>query len=197
MSGKMNSNSNSRFYKDGVFMVRAGGGGPSAPLTKFIPQRAEIKVGETVTWYNPTRVAEPHTVTFLSGPEYWAVTDVPFVASPSANLTLSSAVPGANADPILMDGPNGSRIVVGANARAFTPTAIGAGGKASYMPPNANYTMTGGEKYLNSGLIWPKGKTPQGLPPIESFSVRFDKEGTYNYTCLLHPWMAGQVVVTK
>lgn len=176
-------------------MVKAGAGGPVAPLTKFIPQKAEIKVGETVAWYNPTRVAEPHSVTFVSGPEYFSPTDVPFVVTPSEGVSFSPAVPGANADPITMDGPDGSQVVVLANARVFSPTAISANGTVSYMPPNANYTMAGGEKYLNSGLIWPKGQTPEGLPPIETFSVKFDKAGTYDYICILHPWMAGQVVV--
>jgi Copper binding proteins, plastocyanin/azurin family len=29
-----------------------------------------------------------------------------------------------------------------------------------------------------------------------TFSVKFEKQGTYDYLCILHPWMTGTVVVT-
>ena len=31
----------------------------------------------------------------------------------------------------------------------------------------------------------------------QSFAQIFNKEGTYNYYCTIHPWMVGQVVVSK
>jgi LPXTG-motif cell wall-anchored protein len=46
-----------------------------------------------------------------------------------------------------------------------------------------NYDGTG---FVGSGLIDAKGKT---------FSLTFTKAGTYGYVCVLHPGMAGQVVV--
>jgi hypothetical protein len=50
---------------------------------------------------------------------------------------------------------------------------------------NANLTMTGTEKYVNSGWMFPKGA---GLPgSSNTFGVTFQKAGTYNYLCLLHP----------
>jgi plastocyanin len=55
--------------------------------------------------------------------------------------------------------------------------------------------MTGDELYVNSGWIWPQGAIPPGLPPITSFSVTFANAGTYDYICVIHPWMVGQVVV--
>lgn len=66
-----------------------------------------------------------------------------------------------------------------------------------YMPPNGNYTITGMDKYVNSGFLWPQGQSPPGLPPTETFSVTFASEGTYEYICILHPWMTGQVNVTE
>src|SRR5262245_42423344 len=48
-------------YDNGIFTVRAGGGGPVGPLTWFFPRTAEINAGETVTWINPASVGEPHT----------------------------------------------------------------------------------------------------------------------------------------
>jgi plastocyanin len=44
--------------------VEAGRGNASAIIDQFFPQTAEIKVGQNITWYNPTQVGEPHTVTF-------------------------------------------------------------------------------------------------------------------------------------
>jgi plastocyanin len=33
---------------------------------QFVPQRVEIKAGESITWHNPTEdAAEPHAVTFV------------------------------------------------------------------------------------------------------------------------------------
>jgi hypothetical protein len=49
--------------------------------------------------------------------------------------------------------------------------------------------MTGDELYVNSGWMWPEGQAPPGAPPIKSFSVTFEKAGTYEYLCEVHPWM--------
>ena len=178
-------------YKDGVFKVRAGAGGPNAPLTKFLPTVAHIKVGESVMWYNPTRVSEPHTITFLSNQTNFADFGAPFVIDGNA----TSLVPGANAEPVIMPGPQGKNVIVGFNARSLAPVAISAGGNVTHMNPNASYSMKGDEQYVNSGWLWPEKQVPQGLPPITTFSVKFEQAGTYNYICAVHPWMSGQVVV--
>ncbi|WP_148681141.1 hypothetical protein [Candidatus Nitrososphaera gargensis] len=68
---------------------------------------------------------------------------------------------------------NGSNIVVAANARSWNPTIIDADGKVIYLPPNGNYTITGTEKYVNSGFLRPHSQAPPGLPPTETFSVTF------------------------
>lgn len=46
-------------YKGGIFKVRTGAGGPTAPLTAFFPQVANIKKRETVVWYNSSNVENP------------------------------------------------------------------------------------------------------------------------------------------
>jgi hypothetical protein len=94
-----------------------------------------------------------------------------------------------------MPGPNGSSIVIGINNRSIAPTVINASGNITHLALNANYTMDGTEKYVNSGWIWPQGQVPPGLPPINSFSVKFTKAGTYDYMCEVHPWMTGDVIV--
>jgi plastocyanin len=194
-------------YKDGTFVVRAGGGGPVAPLTWFFPRHAEIKVGETVTWINPTNVGEPHTVTFMMDNNTHADFAAPFIIS-NNNTTISSAVPNANLEPIVMPGPNETKIIVAANNRSISPTVIDANGNTTHLSPLApltsannnnntsySYTMNGTEKYVNSGWIWPQGQVPPGFAPINSFSVKFIKAGTYGYMCEIHPWMNGEVVV--
>ncbi len=35
----------------------------------------------------------------------------------------------------------------------------------------------------------------QPFPFVNSFTVTFEQQGTYDYFCALHPWMTGQVVV--
>jgi len=180
-------------YKDGVFKVRAGAGSHVAPLTLFFPNHAEINVGETVMFYNPTQVSEPHTVSFIMDNSTFADFAAPFTID--NKTALESAVPNANADPVMMPGQGGKNVIVALNNRSLMPTVIDSTGKVTYLPLNSNYTMTGTEKYVNSGFMWPKGMSPPGIPPIDSFSVTFEKAGTYNYMCELHPWMAGDVVV--
>jgi plastocyanin len=180
-------------YNDGIFRVRAGAGGHVAPLTLFFPNHAEIKVGETVVFYNPTKVSEPHTVTFIMDNSTFADFVAPFVIDNAT--TITPAVPNANVEPIVMPGPEGKTVIVAVNNRSIMPTVIDSTGKVTYLPPNASYTITGTEKYINSGWMWPKGLSPEGLPPIDSFSVTFSEEGTYNYICVVHPWMTGDVVV--
>lgn len=190
--GKISSSAKTG-YKDGVFMVKAGSGGPVAPLTKFFPQVANIKEGETVMWYNPTRIGEPHTVSFLSDPSYFAPIESPFVIE-SANVT--SLDPASNAAAVTFPGPEGKTIMVGANARALYPAEIAEDGTVTYSMTNSTFTMDGTEKYVNSGWFWPEGQVPEGLPNITSFSVKFEEAGDYDYICLIHPWMTGRVAVS-
>lgn len=180
-------------YKDGVFKVRAGAGSHVAPVTLFFPNNAEINVGETVVFYNPTKVSEPHTVTFIMDNSTYADFVAPFLIDNQTSVT--PAVPNSNADPIVMPGPPGQNVIVALNNRSFMPTVIDSEGNATYLPPNASYNVTGTEKYINSGWIWPEGMSPPGLAPIDSFSLTFNEEGTYDYLCIVHPWMTGQVVV--
>lgn len=51
-----------------VWEVTAGVGEGHAQVLRFLPQRLEIKVGDTVRWVNRAH-SEPHTVTFVGGEE--------------------------------------------------------------------------------------------------------------------------------
>jgi plastocyanin len=79
------------------------------------------------------------------------------------------------------------------NPVVFSPTIIDSSGVTKIYPPNASLTITGTEKYVNSGWMFPKGPLPGSS---DTFTVTFQKAGTYNYLCLLHPWMVGKVTVT-
>ncbi len=175
------------------YKVDAGGGGATGPITTFMPRVVHIHVGNNVTWLNPTTVGEPHTVTFINDNKTGTDVFSPFAVK---NSTLFSAIPSnANARPMLMPGPNGTEVVVGANQRALIGTLIAANGTVIPLGPNANYTMKGDEKFVNSGTIMPKGMENQLPGSGNTFTVPFEKAGTYNYTCLFHNWMNGTIVV--
>jgi plastocyanin len=55
--------------------------------------------------------------------------------------------------------------------------------------------MNGSEKYVNSGWLLPKGQEQDFPGSSNTFTVTFQKAGTYNYVCILRPWMQGLVTV--
>ena len=172
-------------------MVNVGGNGSS--WSSFTPQSVEIKAGESVTWRNPMAVSEPHTVTFLKDQSFYPPPAVPVPLT--FNSTDLKADPDANIDPLIID-QNGTKSVIVDNARHYNPVSVDSSGhNATYLPLNANYTLTGTEKYVSSGWMWPEGLAPQGAPPIKTFSVTFENAGKYDYLCVIHPWMTGIVTV--
>ncbi len=54
----------------------------------------------------------------------------------------------------------------------------------------AFHTVTSGT-YENPNGMFDSGH----LDPNESFTVKFEESGTFDYFCTLHPWMKGKVVV--
>jgi plastocyanin len=177
-------------------IVAAGGGGPVSVLTWFIPQNISISAGETVIWINPTVVGEPHTVSFIKQPDYFAALESPYLIPRDTEVTPANPNE-RNTEPLIIPGQNDTAniTIIGANARATSPVVIDAQNNATYLPLNANYTMTGDELYVSSGWIWPENAIPPGLAPITSFSVTFENAGTYDYLCVVHPWMTGRVIV--
>lgn len=177
--------------------VAAGGDG--AAWDTYSPQNITIKQGDSVTWYNPSSVAEPHTTTFLTNPSYFPPLAAPF--SIPNNASIVPAIPSPNVEPIFLPpGPtaaNESNIVIMDNARAYNPVVVdSAGENVTYLLPNSNYTFSGTETYVNSGFLFPQGQLPPGFPAIEEFTVTFENPGTFGYVCVLHPWMTGSVVVS-
>ncbi|VFJ13277.1 plastocyanin/azurin family copper-binding protein [Candidatus Nitrosocosmicus franklandus] len=174
--------------------VAAGGGNGTAPLTVFIPQNVEVKAGQTITWHNPTTVGEPHTVTFILDANKTAGVVSPL--SVSNTTTFTALPPGSNNEPIIIPGEDSLNTIVAVNARTFNPVVINSSENVNFMAPNANYTLTGTEKYVNSGWFLPNGFEQEYPGTGNTFSVTFTNSGTYHYICILHPWMTGSVTVS-
>jgi plastocyanin len=173
-------------------MVATGGGNGTAPLTIFIPQEAKIKTGETVEWYNPTEVAEPHTVTFVLDNDTMTGAVSPLSVS---NSTEFEGIPqGSNNEPVLLPG-EGTNTIIAVNSRTFSPIIIDSDGKAQFLNPNADYRFDGNEKFVNSGWLLPEGLEEVYPGSGNTFSVTFEDIGKYDYLCVLHPWMFGSIVV--
>jgi plastocyanin len=172
--------------------AHAGGGNAIAPLIAFVPQTIEVKAGESVTWDNPSVVGEPHTVTFVLDNKTATGIVSPF-GVPSS--TQFAAIP-PNSNNEALRPPSQNNVVIAVNARSYIPTVIDSQGNVKHFaPPISSYTMMGTEKYVNSGWLLPKGQQQDYPGSSTSFTVTFQKTGTYKYICGIHPWMTGSVIV--
>ena len=172
--------------------VHAGGGTSTDMLAVYAPQQIQISVGQSVTWDNPSTVAEPHTVTFVLDNKTSTEIVSPFSVPNSTQLT--AIPPNSNSEPLRP--PNQNNVVIAVNARSYIPTVIDSQGSVKHFaPPSASYTITGNEKYVNSGWLVPKGHEQMYPGSSNTFTVTFQKAGTYHYICQIHPWMTGSVLV--
>jgi plastocyanin len=169
--------------------VQAGNGTGDIAMTVYSPREVEISPGESVTWYNPTAVAEPHTVSFIFDNEAKADLVAPF-AIPNNSTTFSPLIPKSNTEALLT--PDNTAIIA-VNKRVFTPVVIDSNDKV--VPIKENYTLTGTEKYVNSGWLLPNGLEQTYPGSGNTFTVTFQNVGNYNYLCLVHPYMTGNVIV--
>jgi plastocyanin len=69
---------------------------------------------------------------------------------------------------------------------------IDSGSTVSWMnDDSAAHTVTSGT--VNAGLT---GKFDSGIfMSGTSFEFMFDETGTFDYFCMVHPWMTGQIIV--
>lgn len=190
--------------------VQAGIGVANAAINLFSPQQMQIKAGQSITWYNPTPVPEPHTVTFLlnnnnndnNNKSYAADLIAPFTISSSSTTTNSTQImpliPNSNSEPLMTPDNNA---IIAINKRAYNPVVViedstTTGGKnVTYMKQNANYSMSGTEDYINSGWLLPKGQENAYPGSGNTFTMTFQKAGTYDYLCIIHPYMTARVIV--
>jgi plastocyanin len=129
--------------------VNAGGGNSTNMLAAFVPQQVQISVGQTITWDNPSPVPEPHTVTFVLYDKTMTTPDVPFTVRSSTEFM--PVPPGANSQPNMIPGKNGMNTIIASIVRGYYPTLIDSSGHAKVLSPNGNFTITGNERYVNSG----------------------------------------------
>jgi plastocyanin len=84
---------------------------------------------------------------------------------------------------------DGSGTTVTMEANCFTPTVL-------HAPAGAEVTFTNADQVAHTvtgvGFLW--GDTIDRLPGDE-VTLRFEQDGVYVYSCLLHPGMIGAVVV--
>jgi plastocyanin len=196
----------SAVYAQEVKEVQAGIGVGNAAIILFSPQQVQIKAGQSVTWYNPTPVPEPHTVTFVfnnnNNKSYAADIIAPFTISNTITTTNSTQImpliPNSNSEPLMTPDNNA---IIAINKRAYNPVVViedstTTGGKnVTYLKQNANYSMSGTEDYINSGWLLPKGQENFYPGSGNTFTMTFQKPGTYDYVCIVHPYMTGRVIV--
>lgn len=165
-------------------------------LNQFFPSKIEVKIGQSITWYNPSQVAEPHTVTLVLDDKYRAGVFAPF--SIPTTTKLISVPLGSNTQPTLLPGQNRTSNMIALNERAFKPIVIESSGVAKFLNVSklsANYTVNGSEKYINSGFLLPTGKEGSFPSSANTFTVKFNKAGRYDYFDIFHPWMTGKITV--
>ena len=136
-------------------------------LLHFYPAQKTVPAGTTVDFRMTPKTEEIHTVTFGSD----AV-----LAKGGFGEKLSAAL----LSPLPGTGQNGPP-VLGIPAAAAFPSDPG--------PLSFDGTQHGG--FVNVGLVG--GDLTKPLP--ESAQVTFTTPGTYNFVCLVHPEMKGQIVV--
>ena len=191
------------YAEEEVKEVQAGIRVGNAAIILFSPQQLQIKAGQSVSWYNPTPVPEPHTVTFVlnnNNKSYAADIIAPFtITTSTTNSTqIMPLIPNSNSEPLMTPDDNA---IIAINKRAYNPVVViedspTTGVKnVTYMKQNANYSMSGTEDYINSGWLLPKGQENLYPGSGNTFTMTFHKAGTYDYLCLVHPYMTGRVIV--
>jgi plastocyanin len=194
------------YAQEEVKEVQAGIGVGNAAIILFSPQQVQIKAGQSVSWYNPTPVPEPHTVTFVlnnnnsdNNKSYAADLIAPFTISTTTNSTqIMPLIPNSNSEPLMTPDNNA---IIATNKRAYNPVVViedsttTGGENVTYMKQDANYSMSGTEDYVNSGWLLPKGQENLYPGSGNTFTMTFQKAGTYEYLCIIHPYMTGRVIV--
>jgi len=69
--------------------------------------------------------------------------------------------------------------------------SIQAGKSVTWLNEDAAFHSVTSGTYENPNGMFDSGH----LDPNESFTVKFDESGSFDYFCTLHPWMKGKVVV--
>jgi plastocyanin len=184
----------------GTVTVRAAGKGANAKktakaLTAQIKRDLKIAKGLTKTVVPAGTVdvgaAGPH------GVEYFGMLPAKVTVAPGSTVQFRMS-PGSYEDHTATFGPGNPETqptsYLGAIAASFQAPVIDPRGAYPSEAPATTATLTPalhGNGFWNSGLL----DTAQATPPPAFNSVKFGTPGTYDYYCLIHPFMHGQVVV--
>ncbi|MER5174548.1 MAG: hypothetical protein ABJB76_09730 [Candidatus Nitrosocosmicus sp.] len=127
-------------------------------------------MGDSVTWTTTSKIAEPHTVSFVNDKKLMTGPVVPFMVSNSSKfMSLPSK---ANSQPTIIPTNNNNKnknnnnnqvVIVGANARTNLANVIDKNGNSIMVNPLKPVVMSGGEKFVNSGIIVAKANQKYSL----------------------------------
>ena len=184
--------SNNTISLSSSIQIQAGGGNSTIPYTVYAPATAQIKTGQSVMWYNPSVAPEPHTVTFALDNSTRPELSATFAVKNSSNFM---PIINSTSEPVIIPNRNNpsTTLILASNAIASSAVVIDSAGNVKHLGKNAAYSIKGDEKLVNSGLLFPKGMGPPN--GSTAFTLTFEKSGTYDYYCILHPWQKGKVVV--
>lgn len=187
------TNDTSLSSKPNNLAIKVGEGNNTVSFTQYFPPYAEVKVGDSITWYNGMSVPNPHTVTFIQDLGHLEKIGVPFYIS---NDTRFVPVIDNLGEPLLEKTNNGTNIVMVLNSNALTPTIITSDDETLRLKKDSVIDFQGNEKFVNSGPILALDKEQNfDYSFTSSFTLVFKNPGLYEYSCLFHPWMIGKILV--
>ncbi|MFL6379395.1 MAG: hypothetical protein ACJ72R_18335, partial [Nitrososphaeraceae archaeon] len=105
-----NSSNNNTTATTTSIKVHAGGGNTTDMLAVFVPQQIQVSAGQSITWDNPSPVAEPHTVTFVLDNKTATEIVSPFAVPNSTQFT--SVPTDSNSQPLRPPGQNNVVIAI-------------------------------------------------------------------------------------
>ena len=134
----------------------------------YSPVVVTVTPGTTVVWTNKSVLPEPHFVTFLRpNPQTGEM-----IGGPRWLVARPKAGREGSKDPRDLE---------------FVENPL-------YVLPS----QVTGAPFRNSGYLWPERMGPPGgQSSWQTTFTQQDAGKTFVYTCVIHPWMAGEVIVTK
>lgn len=188
--------------------VVAGCGTVAGSYNDFFPDRPVIHSGETLTWINRSgAVGDYHTVTWMRAADF---KDAPFgtipyvipvcgtteVAPPLNSLRCAPA--GENQFKFPTPSSSSGQRPPRSHRQASNPRrSLFSGGPI--VTTELNFAAAFAT--LPSGAVYEPGGTsgffpaPKPATPTDTYSLRFNRPGIYQFGCVLHPDMTGEVVV--
>jgi plastocyanin len=144
-------------------------------LSEFVPNPIRAKVGEKVSWY-----VSGHTVSF-DVPRYFPIATVAENGRVTFNPRAVKPIDSPSATPPEEEAPP---------EESEAPPSEEAGPPEEEGPPPPIPVDAG--EWDGNGFI------SSGVPDSDIiWSLTFTKPGKYNYACLIHPRMVGEVIVSR